>query len=174
TGRGVTVAVADTGVNPGNPHLRGAVDPLIEVGDAVGEAEGGPDPDGLGTGVAGIIGARQIDGSVLVGIAPDATLRPVRVVSRENHTRFLAEGIRRAVEDGADVLVVPFAVDPLDPGAEDLERAVRDALGQDVVVVAAVGDRVSADEPEDRLTVPAGVPGVIGVTASNTLGVVDA
>jgi len=73
TGKGVTVAVIDTGVDDTNPQLRGAVvagtsyltnDKGTSLTDTVGH----------GTMVAGIIAARPAQGTGFVGLAKDATI----------------------------------------------------------------------------------------------------
>ncbi|MDP3893427.1 S8 family serine peptidase, partial [Nocardioides sp.] len=72
-GSGVTVAVVDSGVAPGNGR--------IEVSRAVNLVGGGPLVSGHGTIVAGLIaGAPRPDGGGLVGVAPGAAIVSVRVL----------------------------------------------------------------------------------------------
>jgi membrane-anchored mycosin MYCP len=170
TGRGQVVAVVDSGVDARNVHLQKAV----IKGKGRSFAGGAPTDDtkGHGTAIAGIIAARQVDKSVLVGAAPDARILPVRVHDTDPKTSAIAEGIRWAAENGADVINVSLSTGPSDPDLPALKAAVADAVARDVVVVAAAGNRTEA-EPYTQVQYPAGFPGVIGVAASNAAGDVD-
>jgi len=168
TGRGQVVAVVDSGVDARNVHLKDAV----TKGRSFAGGAPTDDTKGHGTAVAGIIAARQVDQSVLVGAAPNATIMPVRVHDVKPKTSAIAEGIRWAAENGADVINVSLSTGPSDPDLPALKAAVADAVARDAVVVAAAGNRPEA-EPYTQVQYPAGFPGVIGVAASNTSGDVD-
>lgn len=73
TGRGVTVAVMDTGIAD-LPDLSGSV---VAQLDFVGDGATMPDPSGHGTFVAGLIAAHGTD---FKGVAPDAKLVSLRVL----------------------------------------------------------------------------------------------
>jgi serine protease AprX len=73
TGRGVTVAVMDTGIGD-EPDLRGSVVARV---DFVNDGATMPDPSGHGTFVAGLIAAHGRD---FKGVAPDAKLVSLRVL----------------------------------------------------------------------------------------------
>lgn len=168
TGRGQVVAVVDSGVDARNAHLTDAVTKGRSfVGGAATD-----DVKGHGTAIAGIIGARQIQGSVLVGAAPGATIMPVRVHEVEPKTRVIAEGIRWAADNKADVINVSLSTGPSDPDLPALKSAVADAVAKGAIVVAAAGNRAEA-EPYTQVQYPAGFPGVVGVAASNAAGDVD-
>jgi type VII secretion-associated serine protease mycosin len=152
TGKGVIVGVIDTGVDGGHPDLAGRLLPGLDLSfrqrpDAL------EDLDGHGTAMAGLIAA---NGQAL-GIAPDATILPVRRGGLAND-RTDAEAIYWAVDHGATVLCLALAHP--EPSAL-LERAIRYAVAYDVVVVAAAGNA-----PEDTGPVyPAAYDGVIGAAA---------
>ena len=179
TGKGVTVAVVDSGVDSGNAHLRGAVLPGTSF------VPGPPTQDllGHGTGVAGIIAARYVDGSALVGAAPDAKILPVRVFQDEDttgsrpvayppDTRRMAQGIAWAVRNGADVVNVSMSTRPTDDALPELKAALDLARRKDVVVVASGGNQ-DVDEAFTQIRYPAGGDAVIGVAATNQSGEVD-
>jgi subtilisin family serine protease len=73
TGRGVTVAVIDSGVDASHPDLAGQIKLRRNFVDAYPDA-----PEAHGTAVAGIIAARAGNGLGIVGIAPDAKVLALR------------------------------------------------------------------------------------------------
>lgn len=165
TGRGVTVAVMDSGVDKTNPQLRGRV----EVGRdyLVPGLDGSRDCVGHGTGVASIIAAKPTDGMGLRGLAPDVDILPVRVSERRQvdgeergETATPAEfaaAIGWAVQNGADVINLSVTFHRDDPL---IRAAIASALENDVVVVAAAGNDFDKGNPRPY---PAAYDGVIGV-----------
>ncbi|MHA6763173.1 type VII secretion-associated serine protease mycosin [Streptacidiphilus sp. PAMC 29251] len=168
TGKGVTVAVIDTGVDDTNPQLRGAV----EVGkDFLPGQPGGSltDPVGHGTMVAGIIAARPASGTGFVGLARDATILALRQNDAQGSgtADTMAYAVNEAVRRGADVINISQDVSkdgkPVAVAADSkLARAVAAAIKAKVVVVAAAGN-----ENLSVPTYPASLPGVLGVGASD-------
>ena len=168
TGRGVTVAVIDTGVDDTNPQLRGAVlaGPDLLPGTAGGSLT---DPDGHGTMVAGIIAARPSTATGFVGLAPDATVLSLRQNDSQGDgtADTLAQAVEAAVAAKVGVINVSQDVSaggvPVRvPAGSALAGAVADAVGHGTVVVAAAGN-----EGLSRPTYPASFPGVLGVGASD-------
>jgi len=172
TGAGVTVAVVDSGIDATNEHLIGVVaDGVNLVGDGQ-NAHGMTDLAGHGTAVAGIIAAQQIDESGVVGVAPDVRLLSVRVYQATDDDAVeagfgpkagpLAEGIRWAVDHGADIINVSMS------NAAD-DKVVRDAVeyadARGVLVVASAGNRNTSDVTVDSPRYPAAYPQALAVTA---------
>jgi len=166
-GRGVIVAVIDSGVDARNPQLRGAV----QAGPD--QLDGGTsvlDCVGHGTGVAGIIAARPVDGVAFRGLAPGVTILALRVSElleledgttsgRRGTAAGLATAIRDAVARGARVInlsLVSYRDEP------DVREAVKFAISRDVVLVAAAGNRFAEG---NRTPYPAAYDGVVGVGA---------
>lgn len=193
TGEGVRVAVVDSGLDLANPHFtndgeHGAAyaegtsllpAALEEEYLNVYDPRGWADPSGHGTAVAGVIGARPVEGSGVVGLAPRATIVPVQVFGAVvdpggDHpellpdTGRLAEGIRWAADADVDVIAVSMSVLEPDPR---LEEAVSHAVDQGVLVVASAGSALTAAADDPGGThYPAGFPGVLGVTALDVHG----
>lgn len=177
TGDGVLVAVVDSGIDIGNPHLSGAVVGGIDlVGDGT-DANGYTDYDGHGTAIAGEIAARLVDGSGVMGLAPDADLLSVRVFRGTDDeavrngwgptTERLAAGIRYAVDAGAQV--INASISNYEP-SDVLRDAVAYASAHGSLVVASAGNAATTDNLEATPRYPAAYPGALAVTAVNELG----
>src|SRR5699024_4527890 len=80
-GAGVTVAVVDSGVHSQNAHLQDVVTDGVNVVDDDDPHD--RDAHSHGTAVAGIIAARQVEGSAVLGVAPEAMVQSVRVYYAE-------------------------------------------------------------------------------------------
>ncbi|SCL62251.1 type VII secretion-associated serine protease mycosin [Micromonospora citrea] len=160
TGRGVTVAVIDSGVDATHPDLAGRVLPGLDL-VAPGESADAADPVGHGTTVAGLIAGRNDDDRGAVGLAPDARILPVRVLDAENRyddAMIVAKGVRWAVDNGARVINLSLG------GSGDsaaLAAALDYAFARDVVVVACTGN--VAASTSSKVWYPAREPGVIAV-----------
>jgi len=176
-GAGVTVAVLDSGVDPTNPQLTGAV---RGGGDLLGTGSGLDDCQGHGTAVASIIAARPHPGSALRGLAPAATILSIRVGDRvETEQGFvgtgkvqnLVDGIRLAIAANPRPRVLNLSISTRSDSPA-LRAAIQDALAADIVVVAAAGnDRRSARPDEfDPPIYPAAYDGVVGVGAIDEAG----
>jgi subtilisin family serine protease len=201
TGRGVDVGVLDSGIDGNHLDFR---DNGLPTGDSNvdcvrgadftfdGPGVGNPlacvDNNFHGTHVAGTIGARR-NGIGVVGVAPNATLVPIKVCDGDGHCYVsdTVEGITYAGDLGLDVVNMSFFVDD-DAFQEStefkcqsndtqrayrmaVERALAYARDEGVSLVAALGnsDIDLADDAarggKDCLTVPAQSPGVIGTVA---------
>ncbi|MFC9425022.1 type VII secretion-associated serine protease mycosin [Streptomyces sp. NPDC056987] len=179
-GTGVTVAVLDTGVDGTHPDLAGQVLPgkdLIGFGARSGDRSWARH----GTAMAGIIAGRghgsgRADG--VLGIAPESKILPVRVIlegsdparakARASKGGALAEGIRWAADQGADVINLSLGDDSESAHPEPAEdAAVQYALSRGAVVVASAGN---GGEKGDHVSYPAAYPGVIAVTAVDEYG----
>ncbi|MFJ8670029.1 type VII secretion-associated serine protease mycosin [Streptomyces sp. NPDC093600] len=179
-GKGIRVAVIDTGVDDVNPQLKTAVDAKAGKdylkpdknnpgpGDEQrGKTDGTVDLVGHGTKVAGIIAARPRPGTGFVGLAPEATIIPIRQNDEKNSGKSdtMAQAIDHAVAKGAHVINI--SQDTTQPLSTDsaMGRAVARALKAKVVVVASAGN----DGMDGKLknTYPAAFPGVLAVASSD-------
>ncbi|MFG1891768.1 type VII secretion-associated serine protease mycosin [Micromonospora sp. NPDC049051] len=163
TGKGVTVAVIDSGVDADHPDLAGQVLPGLDLVAPDGAA-GDPDPVGHGTTVAGLIAGRNDDERGAVGLAPDARILPVRVLDAENRyddALIVAKGVRWAVDNGARVINLSLGGSGDSPA---LAAALDYAFVRDVVVVACTGNLGTSSNA--KVWYPAREPGVIAVAGS--------
>ncbi|WP_431933438.1 type VII secretion-associated serine protease mycosin [Micromonospora sp. RP3T] len=160
TGRGVVVAVIDSGVDASHPDLAGQVLPGLDLVEPGGTDE--PDPVGHGTTVAGLIAGRADDDRGVVGLAPDARILPVRVLDAENRyddALIIAKAVRWAVDNGARVVNLSLGGGGDSPA---LAAALDYAFARDVVVVACTGNL--ATSTTTKVWYPAREPGVLAVT----------
>jgi len=155
TGFGVTVGVIDTGVSATDPDLMGNVLRGTDMSGGTPEGDGLTDIDGHGTAMASLIaGHGHGNGDGVLGIAPAATILPVR--NGAHKSVFLPAAIDWAVQNGARVISISTGQAGPDAG---LVAAVDRAIAADVIVVAAVGD-----SPRDKQVLfPAALPGVLAV-----------
>jgi subtilisin family serine protease len=161
TGAGVVVADLDSGVDAAHPDLAGAVLPQIDFA-----GEGGGDTLGHGTHVAGVIAARGVDG-LPAGIAPDARVLPLKISGDDRVGEgALARALRYAAER-TDVRVINLSLGG--PDEPDVAAAVRYALAQGKLVVAAAGN-MGLDVEQEMHTYPCVYAGVLCVAASTRDG----
>ncbi|MFF1836333.1 type VII secretion-associated serine protease mycosin [Streptomyces sp. NPDC058231] len=179
-GKGITVAVVDTGVDGSLPDLAGQVLPGKDM-IGFGARRGDRSWARHGTAMAGIIAGRGHGvgrGDGVLGIAPDAKILPVRVIleasdpsrakARESRGTALADGIRWAADHGADVINLSLGDDSASAHPEgDEDAAVQYALKKGAVVVASAGN---GGEKGDHISYPAAYPGVIAVAAVDRYG----
>ena len=172
TGKGVTVAVIDTGVDLDHPDLvqNLYVNPGEIAGNGIDDDQNGfvddvhgydfvdrdatpDDLNGHGTHVAGTIAAaRNNIGST--GVAPDAKIIPVRVLDRNGSgsDASVAAGIRYAAKLGADIInlslggVYSRAIDTAISYARSLGSIIIAAAGNESAAVPGYPARFSATD----------------------------
>src|SRR4051812_16476605 len=155
TGRGVTVAVIDTGIAGDLPDFRDGAGASRVTGSAVVNpaAHTASDRFGHGTHVAGIIagdGGRRTDALAgrYVGVAPDANLVSIKIDDDQGHATVLdaIDGLQFAVDhkDEYGIRVVNLSLESTVAGSyrtDPLDAAVEAAWFHGLVVVAAAGNR---------------------------------
>ncbi|MFI2645973.1 S8 family serine peptidase [Streptomyces sp. NPDC018610] len=169
TGKGVKVAVIDTGVNPDTPSLKGQV-----LADQVPEsvAHGATqDLDGHGTTMAELIAGTGAGGGIR-GLAPGAKIVPYHVVleglkgAEAKKTPEPWEAIRAAADSDAKIISMSFGGVPL----PQEEEAVEYAASRGKLMVAAVGN---AGGGNGRIDYPAAFHYVVGVSSMDASGTVS-
>jgi serine protease len=169
-GRGVTVAVLDTGVAYSNRgRFRRSPDftpgRFVQGYDFVGRDAYPNDENGHGTHVAGTIGESTDNGVALAGLAYGTRIMPVRVLNSrgEGDASDIAAGIRYAARRGAQVinLSLEFSAGVRQSEIPGIIEAIRYAERRNVVVVGASGN-----EADSAIAYPARYQPVISVGAT--------
>ena len=165
TGRGVRVAVIDTGVG-----RNGEDKPknLMAGYDFVSGDNDSTDENGHGSHVAGTIAQATNNGKGCIGVAPDAEILPLRVLDAQGSgdAYTIAKAIVYAADQGAKVINMSLG-SAQSTGTE--KDAVAYAIGKGVVIVAASGN-----ESATSVGYPASYDGVIAVGATRYDGQVAA
>jgi len=148
------VAVVDTGADTRHEDLR---DKVVSGWDFVNQDPEPRDDHFHGTHCAGIVGAATGNGIGVAGGAPDTPVLVVKSLDWEGMGTYdqIAQGIVFAVEHGAKVVSLSLGAPQKN---YTLSQAVTWAVGQGVLVVAAMGNE-SSDDP----SYPAAYPGVLAV-----------
>lgn len=141
-GAGVDIAVIDTGVDLTHPELAGHTTTggaSLNGAASVTAGGGGVDPHGHGTHVAGIAAATADNGLGISGVAPLATIIPVRVLGPTGGgwSSDVAAGITWAVDAGAEVINLSLGASSQ---SQAMTNAITYAMANGVVVVAAAGN----------------------------------
>ena len=176
TGRGVKIAVIDTGVDGSHRDLQNAVGPGTDV-SGVGSSDGrkglGSEPE-HGTLVASLAagrghGERTANGpggrEGILGVAPEAEILPVSLglgvqdPAVKNVDEQIPQAVRWAVDHGADVINMSVGSDST-AWPQSWDSAFAYAEEKKVLVVAAAGNRGSG---LNQVGAPATIPGVLTV-----------
>ena len=185
-GRGVTVAVIDSGVDRSVSDLTGSVTTGPDYTDVHTPASN-PNWGTHGTWMASLIashghGPRHKDG--ILGVAPRSRILSIRVITDQSdpgHARYeaepvwrgqheLAKAIRYAVNRHVGVISMSLGYDA---ASLAVRAALQYALIHNVVVVASSGNSGTSQAAQGHVapySFPADYPGVIGVAAVSQSG----
>ena len=154
----IKIAIIDTGVQLNHPEL------AIKLWPGYNFVEGNLNPNdgnGHGTHVAGIAGALTENSLGIAGIAPSASIIPVRALDNSGNGTLsnIANAITYSTNAGAKVINLSLGSSQ---GSITLENAINYAWNQGVVIVAAAGNEAS-----NTLTYPAAYQNVIAVASTD-------
>ncbi|WP_327724195.1 type VII secretion-associated serine protease mycosin [Streptomyces europaeiscabiei] len=170
TGKGIKVAVIDTGVDPTNPDLKGRILPGKDYAeDQPGDEH--TDYEGHGTGMAGLIAGTGAygGGEGAFGLAPGAEILPIRMpkaaaaanqaAASRQFNEVAPKAIRYAVDAGAQVINISLAQAE---GSPQLTAAVKYALDNGSLIFAGAGND---GDKANEVMYPAATPGVVAMAA---------
>ena len=152
-GRGVTIAVLDSGILSHPTFREGQVQNMSYEGQP---DLSGTEGQGHGTAVASLISGNDPRAA---GLAPGADILSYAVTGADGvgDSFSLASAIFAAADDGADIINISLGSYG---NSAIVSEAVTYALDKDVLIVASAGN-----EGYDQLAYPAGYPGVVSVGA---------
>lgn len=159
-GKGVAVAVVDSGVDGNHPDLNRNV---LEGADFSGDGNAWKDASGHGTAMASLIaghghGPDGHDG--VLGLAPDAKILPSKVKFKDGEISDTDDALEWVVDQRIGVMSMSFG------GSGGISR-IEKALAEDIVVVAAAGN---TEQDQFQVAAPAAYPGVIAVSGVDRNG----
>lgn len=157
TGKGVKVAVIDSGISP-HPDLK-----IAGGASMVDYTTSYTDDSGHGTHVAGIIGA--LDNTIgTKGIAPGASLYAVKVFGSDN-SAYLSDVIRGvdwAITNNMDILNMSLGTVDNSPSFKEI---IQKAYAEGILIFAAAGNQGAFNPAGDIVEYPARYNEVIAVSA---------
>ncbi|MFJ2841435.1 S8 family serine peptidase [Streptomyces griseofuscus] len=163
TGKGVKVAVIDSGVNPATPSLKGQV--LVNEVPKSAAYGATVDFDAHGTSIAEIIAGTGA-GNGIKGLAPGAKIIPIRVGSDElkdekerAKSPTSAQAIRAAADTDAKIINMSYGSEYYDL---DEAKALEYAASKGKLLFAATGNTAGKGNPANY---PAADPYAIGVAS---------
>jgi serine protease len=173
-GRGVTVAVLDTGISyprPGGPEggadFRGSR--IVPGYDFIEDDVAPFDENGHGTHVAATIAEETNNEYGVTGLAYGVRIMPVRVLDRhgDGDATTIANGVRFAANHGAKIinLSLSFAGSTTASQISDLLDAIQYAYKKGILIVAGAGNL-----GRDTVSFPGGGPHVLAVGATTEHG----
>ncbi|TVX94061.1 S8 family peptidase [Paenibacillus agilis] len=135
TGKGIKVAIMDSGVDASHPDLIDNMNSGINIIDPTTPPT---DYTGHGTFIAGIIGASN-NHFGLVGVAPDVELYPVKVLDElgEGDILHIEKGIDWCIENGIQIINMSFAINNNKP---QLHEAINRALSKGIIIISSASN----------------------------------
>jgi subtilisin family serine protease len=173
SGNGLTVAVLDTGLRTTHVDFTGRIPTQINfTGDNGGNISDASDGQGHGTNVSGIIAANNLH----VGIAPNAKLIPLKVLSNSGSGDFLAiEDALQWIIDNRDTYnITAVCMSLSDSGnytddssfsGNKIQLKIQALRNQNVAVVVAAGNRFYSKQSQQGMAYPAIIREAISVGA---------
>ena len=164
-GAGVTIAVIDTGIDGTHPDLAGAVIDGTDFsgrGSRSGQRPVSGEDSSHGTMVASLLAGRGRGTAGIVGVAPEASLLSISIGFGDEYNdsdQQIADAVLWAVDHGADVINMSLTRNTPD-WPRTWDAAFQYAMDNDVVIVAAAGNRGSGTK---AVGAPATMPGVLTV-----------
>lgn len=168
----VVVAIIDTGVAYENygeyqlaPDFAGTA--FTAGYDFINNDSHPNDDEGHGTHVAGTVAETTDNAIGAAGLAYRCTLMPIKVLDGEGvgSSSALAEGVRWAADNGADVINMSLGFPSGSSGGSVVREAIRYAYNKGIILVAAAGNEGNDAGYNGGINYPAAHPEVVAVGA---------
>lgn len=163
----IMVAIIDTGVSVSHPDLTGARLRTDIDYDFINSDNNADDDNGHGTHVAGIVAASTDNGIGVAGVCAECEILPVKVLDAEGSgdVSVIAQGLRYAADQGADIANMSLGMDPNCGCSETLANAINYAYERGMFMIAAAGN-----DSIDKIGYPASSSRVMAIGATNVSG----
>jgi len=158
TGKGVTIAIIDTGVDYSHRELR---DRVVDGKSFVDSEPDYMDEHYHGTHVAGIAAG---SGEEVPGVAPEANILAVKALDSDGRGSLesIVEAIKWSVDNGADIINLSLGAPENHP---DLEEAIQYAVDEGVFPICAAGNNGNPNEEVSDPNYPAWIDESVSVSA---------
>lgn len=163
-GQGVKIAVIDTGCDRNHIDLKERIiGGMNFTEEDNGDVNNFNDYNGHGTHVAGIIAA-SLNGTGVVGVAPEASLLILKALNGKGSGSFLAivKAIEYAIEQKVNIISMSLGGKNASP---ELESAVKKAVEENILVVCAASNEGDGRADTSEYAYPAFYNEVISVGA---------
>ena len=167
-GEGINIAVIDSGCDINHINLK---DRIVGVRNFTDEDGKNPniviDRVGHGTHVTGIIAANGANG--IVGVAPNANIYVLKAINKTGSGKlsWVVNAIYYAIEKKVDIISMSLG---MSANNEKLERAVKEAISKNILVVCAAGNEGDGNTTDFQYSYPAAYTDVISVGAVDKKG----
>lgn len=135
-GKGIKIAVIDTGVDVKHPDLTNSILENIKL-----EQDSSNDNKFYhGTSITGIISARPTNHDGLIGIAPKSQIISIDISSKkpEKSINYLIQAINYAIGRNVDIINISMGIKK---DNADLHSAIKKAFSKNILIVAAAGNQ---------------------------------
>lgn len=165
TGKGVKIAVIDTGVDSNHQDLT-VKEGTCTIDDSISPGAcdyGYLDENGHGTHVTGIIAAKN-NNIGIVGVAPEAEIYAVKALdgNGDGTTSTIMAGIDWAIRKDVDIINMSLTTEYPDMG---IKAMVDKANANGIIVIAAAGNDGTISGSEETVLYPGKFPSVIAVAS---------
>lgn len=152
TGKGVKIAVLDSGVTSNHPMLKDKVFYKKQIAD--GNLEGINDIHGSWVSSAAAGNSVTEQGHTFSGIAPGASIANIKVLNDDGNGTLsqVMEGIYAAIDSGCDIINMSLGTPYDDGGQSPMSLAVDYASSKGVIVVCATGNERTPYTPSTATT----------------------
>ncbi|MDJ0342329.1 S8 family serine peptidase [Streptomyces sp. H10-C2] len=175
TGKGITVAVLDSGVLSTAPELTGKV--LAGKNFVEPQKDARADPSGHGTAMAMLIAGNGVNNQGIKGLSPDANILPLTVLgstqeSGTNSAKALIEALRYAADSDARIINMSLGLEGfrLKAGEQDqIQQAVDYAVHRGKLLLASTGNNGDTGNDVSYPSASLGVAGIGAVDKSSSV-----